>query len=80
VKRVLYFERRDERDLWLQIIEDILGSEARKIEDHYMISSERVLGQGAFGKVVEATCLKSGKIVAVKILSKGKMENKDLEQ
>ena len=77
-KRVLYFESQDQRNQWLQTLREALGNDGRQLDDYYR-RTDKVLGKGAFGHVIEGEQIKfPRKRVAIKIIKKSGMTNDDL--
>lgn len=74
--RMYYFMSKDERAEWIVALRDAAGY--RSVLDHYDIS-KKVLGKGKFGIVKLAVHKKTGKEVAIKMVSKTEMSPEDLE-
>ena len=74
-QRVLYLTSRDEKERWIKAIKNVIGS--ANMFDYYDI--KQTLGKGRFGLVKSAIHKKSGRVVAVKVMSKKEMSVNDLE-
>lgn len=73
--RTFYLIKEEERDDWVRILKEVVGY--ADFNDYY--DPGEVVGKGKFGVVKSAIHRKTGKKVAVKILKKAEMSNKDLE-
>jgi hypothetical protein len=78
-KRHLFFETISERDHWYKLLKDALGSESRKISDHYNIFRENLLGEGSFGKVYLGKSIDANKKVAIKQIDITAMCKEEME-
>lgn len=74
--RMYYFMEDDDRKEWIEALREAAGY--RSILDYYNVS-KKVLGKGKFGIVKLGTHLKTGKEVAIKMVSKTEMSPEDLE-
>ena len=74
--RMYYFLESDEREEWIKALRVAAGY--RSVADYYDVS-KKVLGKGKFGIVKLATHKKTGKEVAIKMVSKTQMTPEDLE-
>ena len=74
--RMYYFLESKEREEWVNALRNAAGY--RAVSDYYDIS-KKVLGKGKFGIVKLGTHKKSGKEVAIKMVSKTQMTPEDLE-
>lgn len=74
--RMYYFLEKEERTAWVHALREAAGY--RAVSDYYDMS-KKVLGKGKFGIVKLATHLKTGKEVAIKMVSKTEMSPEDLE-
>lgn len=74
--RMYYFLDKEERSNWVKALREAAGY--RSVADFYDVS-KKVLGKGKFGIVKLATHKKSGKEVAIKMVSKTEMSPEDLE-
>eukprot|EP00344_Euplotes_crassus_P003383 CAMPEP_0196995726 /NCGR_PEP_ID=MMETSP1380-20130617/1792_1 /TAXON_ID=5936 /ORGANISM="Euplotes crassus, Strain CT5" /LENGTH=706 /DNA_ID=CAMNT_0042411491 /DNA_START=310 /DNA_END=2430 /DNA_ORIENTATION=- len=74
--RLYYFLNDDERNDWIKALRAAAGY--RSVADYYDVS-KKVLGKGKFGIVKLATHKKTGKEVAIKMVSKTQMSPEDLE-
>lgn len=74
--RMYYFMEKSERTEWVSALREAAGY--RSVADYYN-TSKKVLGKGKFGIVKLATHKKTGKEVAIKIVSKTEMSPEDLE-
>lgn len=73
--RTFYLIKEEERDRWVTALKESVGYS--DFFDFYKPGG--IIGTGKFGVVKSAIHTKTGKLVAVKILKKGEMSNKDLE-
>jgi serine/threonine protein kinase len=73
--RSYYLLTKEEKDKWMTAIKKVIGYS--NLFDFYEIGS--TLGKGKFGLVKSAVHRKSGKKVAVKIMSKKEMTASDVE-
>ena len=73
--RTYYCLKKDEKDKWIAAIKKVIGYS--NLFDHYDVKES--LGQGKFGLVKAAKHKKTGKKVAVKIMSKKEMSVQDVE-
>lgn len=74
-KRILYFPDEDQRQMWLQLLKE--QCKQREFESLYTLGD--YLAEGSFGKVYKANHKETDRLVAVKVISKLKMEENDLE-
>lgn len=74
--RMYYFLENEEREEWVKALRVAAGY--RAVSDYYDVS-KKVLGKGKFGIVKLATHKKTGKEVAIKMVSKTQMTPEDLE-
>jgi Ca2+-binding EF-hand superfamily protein len=74
--RMYYFMEKSERTEWVEALREAAGY--RSILDYYDVS-KKVLGKGKFGIVKLGTHKKTGKEIAVKMVSKTEMSPEDLE-
>lgn len=73
--RTFYLIKQDERDRWVNALKEVV-----KYSDFFdFYDTGEIVGKGKFGVVKSAIHRKTGKKVAVKILNKSEMTNKDLE-
>lgn len=80
LKRTLYFETKDERDRWQQLLERV-NNPYGTFQANYTFTS-LVLGKGAFGSIEKYVCNRTGREVAVKVIEKyrdGKRLRFDIE-
>jgi tRNA A-37 threonylcarbamoyl transferase component Bud32 len=73
--RTYYLQSKEERDRWIRAIKKVIGYSS--LHDFYEI--KEALGKGKFGLVKAAIHKKTGKKVAVKIMSKKEMTVPDIE-
>jgi len=73
--RVFYLTTREEKDRWMNAIKKVIGYS--HLFDFYEI--QETLGKGKFGLVKSAVHKKTGKHVAVKIMTKKDMTVQDME-
>jgi serine/threonine protein kinase len=73
--RTYYLQTKEERDRWIKAIKKVIGYSS--LTDYYDI--KEALGKGKFGLVKSAIHKKTGKNVAVKIMSKKEMTVPDIE-
>lgn len=73
--RIYYLLTAEDKQKWMNAIKKVIGY--CNLFDHYDICG--TLGKGKFGLVKSATHKKTGKKVAVKIMSKKEMEPSDVE-
>lgn len=73
--RTYYLQSKEERDRWIRAIKKVIGYSS--LHDFYDIKEP--LGKGKFGLVKAAVHKKTGKNVAVKIMSKKEMTVADIE-
>ena len=73
--RAYYLLNKDEKDKWVEAIKKVVGYS--NLFDFYEI--KETLGKGKFGLVKSATHKKTGKKVAVKVMSKKEMTASDVE-
>ena len=74
--RMYYFLEKQEKNEWVHALREAAGY--RAVSDYYDMS-KKVLGKGKFGIVKLATHKKTGKEVAIKMVSKTEMSPEDLE-
>lgn len=74
--RMYYFLEKEEKNQWVHALREAAGY--RAVSDFYDMS-KKVLGKGKFGIVKLATHKKTGKEVAIKMVSKTEMSPEDLE-
>ena len=74
--RSYYLESEQERNNWAKAIKKVIG--AGDITEYYKFG--KVIGEGKFGVVREATHIRTGKQVAVKTIVKKNMNVNDLTQ
>lgn len=74
--RMYYFLNEEEKNDWVKALRGAAGY--RSVSDYYDVS-KKVLGKGKFGIVKLAEHKKTGKEVAIKMVSKTQMSPEDLE-
>lgn len=73
--RIYYLLSQEEKDKWIKAIKEVVGY--ANLFDFYEIKD--TLGKGKFGLVKSAVHKKTGKSVAVKVMSKKEMSPSDVE-
>jgi len=73
--RAYYLTSKEEKEKWVTVIKNVIGY--ANMFDYYDI--KQTLGKGKFGLVKSAIHKKSGKVVAVKVMSKKEMSVQDVE-
>jgi len=73
--RTYYLQTKEEKERWIKAVKKVIGYSS--LSDFYDI--KEALGKGKFGLVKAATHKKTGKNVAVKIMSKKEMSVADVE-
>ena len=73
--RTYYLLTKEDQDRWTRGIKRVIGYQ--NLFDYYEMGAP--LGKGKFGLVRQATHKKSGKVVAVKIMTKKEMTISDVE-
>lgn len=73
--RTFYLIKVEERDKWVKVLKEVVGYS--DFFDFY--EPGEIIGKGKFGVVKSALHIKTAKKVAVKILQKSEMLNRDLE-
>ena len=73
--RVYYLETKEEQQKWITAIREVVGY--ANLFDFYEM--KQALGKGKFGLVKEGIHKKTGKSVAIKIMSKSEMTVSDVE-
>ena len=74
-KRIYYLESREERDQWVDKMKQAMGYS--NLFEFYDL--KETLGKGKFGLVKKGIHKKSGKEVAIKIVTKKDLKLKDIE-
>ena len=74
-KRVMYFKEEDIRQLWVNNFKESCSQ--NELNDQYRMGE--YVAEGAFGKVFKAYHKETGRLVAVKQIAKGQMDEKELE-
>lgn len=73
--RSYYLTSKEDKEKWVSVIKNVIGY--ANMFDFYDI--KQTLGKGKFGLVKSAIHKKSGKVVAVKVMSKKEMSMQDVE-
>lgn len=73
--RTYYLLTQEDKEKWIRAIKKVIGYSS--LNDFYEI--KETLGKGKFGLVKSGIHKKSGKIVAIKIMSKKEMTVSDVE-
>jgi len=73
--RVYYCLSKEDKEKWVRAIKKVIGYSS--LHDYYEI--KEAIGKGKFGLVKSAIHKKSGKKVAVKVMSKSEMTTSDIE-
>ena len=73
--RTFYLHKKEDKKKWVDVLKKALGYS--NVFDYYEINDS--IGKGAFGLVKAARHKKTGKKVAIKILSKKKMTATEIE-
>ena len=75
-EKIYYFDTKENRNIWLEKFQEAIGQ--KNIKNKYRISKKNI-DEGAFSSVKYGTNLKTKQNVAIKIINKRNMDNKDLE-
>lgn len=73
--RTYYLLNVQERNQWVKVIKEAIGF--RDIEEFYEIGED--VGKGKFGQVKKAVHKKTNNLVAIKVIKKKEMKQKELE-
>jgi hypothetical protein len=76
-ERLLYFDSAESRKEWVERLKRALR--VRSVEDLYEVDERHILGKGSFGTVILGRHKVTGEQVAVKMQSKVKMDQEELE-